>query len=431
MHIVIAGGGAGGLELATHLGDTLGKRNRATITLVDRNPTHIWKPLLHEVATGSLDAGVDELSYRAHAHNHHFRFVLGCIDHIDRGSQQLRLAPLIGQEGERVLPERNVEYDHLVLSVGSVTNDFGVEGISEHCFFLDSARQAERFRHKLVNGFLSLNQQLEHDPDARLELAIVGGGATGIELAAELFNAAELFKIYGLERVTLSHLRVTLLEAGPRILPALPERIAASAHKELAALGVDVRTGAQVVRATDSGMEIRGGGQVSADLMVWAAGVKAPPVIQSIDGLEKNRAGQVVVNDFLQPPDDSSIHVIGDCAACRLGENLWVPPRAQAAHQMADNVYRNLRARVNGRPEKPFRYKDHGSLISLSRYRTVGSLMGNLTRGSMMVEGRFARAAYISLYRMHQLALHGWVRMLLIALVGRVNHVIRPRLKLH
>ncbi|MEX1057706.1 MAG: NAD(P)/FAD-dependent oxidoreductase [Natronospirillum sp.] len=431
MRIVVVGGGAGGLELATKLGRKLGRRGRAEITLVDRNQTHIWKPLLHEVATGSLDAGIDELSYRAHAHNHHFNFVLGSLSDVDRQKKRLTLAPLISREGDVVLPERTLDYDHLVLAVGSVSNDFGVSGVSDHCIFLDNLVQAERFQHRLVNGFLRLQQDLESDPQALLRIAIVGGGATGVELAAELYNAAELFKVYGLNRVSLQHLKVTLIEAGPQILPALPPRIAASAHHELSALGVDVQTNAQIV-AVDSGvMHTKAGDTIPADLMVWAAGVKAPDLLRRIEGLETRPNNQIIVNEYLQPPVDGAMHILGDCAACPMPGGGWVPPRAQAAHQMASLVYGNLVAAQAGKPPKSFRYKDHGSLVSLSRYSTVGSLMGNLTRGSLRIEGRIARLVYVSLYRMHQLALHGWLRTILITIVERVNHILRPRLKLH
>ncbi|WP_151704553.1 NAD(P)/FAD-dependent oxidoreductase [Nitrincola alkalilacustris] len=431
MHIIVVGGGAGGLELATRLGRKLGRRKKAEITLVDRNQTHIWKPLLHEVATGSLDTGTDEISYRAHAHNHHFRFVLGSLSQVDREARTITLSALTSSEGQEILPERTLSYDYLVLAIGSVSNDFGIEGIAQHCMYLDSPQQAERFRQRLVNGFLRLNQQLETDPQARLRIAIVGGGATGVELAAELFNAAELFKVYGLEKVTLDHLQITLLEAGTRILPALPPRIAASARDELAKLGVDIREGAQIVKAEKGVMHTQTCDQIHADLMVWAAGIKAPDFLRDIEGLELSRNNQIVVTPSLQVSNDPHLYVLGDCAACPLPDGGWVPPRAQSAHQMATLVYKNLVACLSGKPQKPFKYKDHGSLISLSHYSTVGSLMGNLTRGSMMIEGRIARVVYISLYRMHQLALHGWIRTILMTVVERVNRILKPRLKLH
>ena len=227
MHrIVIVGGGAGGLELATQLGRSLGKRGKASIELIDTNPTHLWKPLLHEVATGALDSGIDELSYRAHGKRHGFQFQLGRMSGLNRDSKQIVLAPMLDDDGQEVLSERCVDYDTLVLAIGSITNDFGTPGAKEHCVFLDSRQQAERFHRTLLNEFLRINAAIENDGQQRdLEIAIVGAGATGVELSAELYNTAEVLASYGLKHATPDHLKVTLIEAGERILPALPPRI--------------------------------------------------------------------------------------------------------------------------------------------------------------------------------------------------------------
>ncbi|MEF1290508.1 NAD(P)/FAD-dependent oxidoreductase, partial [Vibrio sp. M260118] len=139
----------------------------------------------------------------------------------------------------------------------------------------------------------------------------------------------------------------------------------------------------------------------------------------------------LVVKDTLQTTRDDDIFVIGDLAQCTQADGSLVPPRAQAAHQMASRAYANIVAKLNGRALKPYVYEDKGSLVSLSRFSTVGSLMGNLTKGSMMIEGRIARVVYISLYRLHQMALHGVFKTGLIILMGRINRVLRPNLKLH
>ena len=431
MKIVVVGGGAGGLELATKLGRKLGRKGRADILLIDRNHTHLWKPLLHEVASGTLDAGVEAVSYRAHAHNHGFSFKVGTLSAINREQRMIHLQPVVDEEGVEILPERNINYDILVLAIGSVSNDFGVEGIRQHCSFLDSPAQATRFQTRLVNRFIRLNKSLETQPDATLSVAIVGGGATGVELSAELFNARHWFALYGLNRVTHEHLKVTLVEAGPRLLPALSEHIATSVHRELLDLGLTIRTDTHVVRAEKGRLVTGEGDSIDADLMVWAAGVKAPDFLRNFGGLETNRINQLLVNPFLQTQQDANIYALGDCAGCPIDDKRWVPPRAQSAHQMADTVYANILRSIVGKPLKAFKYKDHGSLVSLSRYTTIGNLMGNLTHGSVNIEGRLARMAYISLYRMHQLALHGWWRMLMMALAEGINRIIRPRLKLH
>lgn len=398
--IVIVGGGAGGLEMATQLGHKLGRKKKAKITLVDRNHSHLWKPLLHEVATGSLDEGVDALSYLAHARNHGFQFQLGSVIDIDREAKTITIAELRDEKGELLVPERKIAYDTLVMALGSTSNDFNTPGVKENCIFLDNPHQARRFHQEMLNLFLKYSANL--GANGKVNIAIVGGGATGVELSAELHNAVKQLHSYGYKGLTNEALNVTLVEAGERILPALPPRISAAAHSELTKLGVRVLTQTMVTSADEGGLHTKDGEYIEADLMVWAAGIKAP-----------------------------DIYAIGDCASCPRPEGGFVPPRAQAAHQMATCAMNNILAQMNGNPLKNYQYKDHGSLVSLSNFSTVGSLMGNLTRGSMMIEGRIARFVYISLYRMHQIALHGYFKTGLMMLVGSINRVIRPRLKLH
>jgi len=427
--IVIVGGGAGGLELATQLGQKLGRKKKAEITLVDRNHSHLWKPLLHEVATGSLDEGIDALSYLAHARNHHFQFQLGTLTEIDRDNKKLQLAEIRNEQGELLVPEREVAYDTLVMALGSTSNDFGTPGVKDHCIFLDNPHQARRFHNEMLNLFLKFSAS--EGRQEQVNIAIVGGGATGVELSAELHNAVKQLHSYGYKGLNNSALNVTLVEAGERILPALPPRISTAAHQELTKLGVRVLTQTMVTSADENGLHTKSGEFINADLMVWAAGIKAPDFMKEIGGLETNRINQLVVQPTLQTTRDPDIYAIGDCASCALPSGGFVPPRAQSAHQMASRVLDNILAQMKGREQKAYVYKDHGSLVSLSRFSTVGSLMGNLMRGSMMVEGRIARFVYISLYRMHQVALHGYFKTGLMMLVGSINRVIRPRLKLH
>jgi len=425
--IVIVGGGAGGLELATQLGRKLGRRKKAEIVLIDANPTHLWKPLLHEVATGALDSGIDELNYRAHGKRHGFSFQMGRLNGLDRDKKEVVLQAMLDDKGAVVLPERTVSYDTLVIAIGSVTNDFGTSGAEENCIFLDSRNQAERFHQVLLNEFLRCANRDSNEP---LRIAIVGAGATGVELSAELYNTAEVMASYGLPNVSPEHLKVSLIEAGSRILPALPPRLSSAATRELEALGVEVLTDTMITEVTGDGFVTRSGDTIPAVLRVWAAGVKAPDFMADL-GLETNRTNQLVVNASLCTSDDN-IFALGDC--CSVIDDATgkpVPPRAQAAHQQASHLVKALYAHHVGKPLPTFEYKDKGSLVSLSRYSTVGSLMGNLTKGSMMIEGKLARLVYVSLYRLHQIALHGYWHTLLLSLVGHINKVIRPRLKLH
>jgi NADH:ubiquinone reductase (H+-translocating) len=427
--IVVVGGGAGGLELATKLGRKLGRRKRAQITLIDRNTSHLWKPLLHEIAVGTMDEGVDAVSYRGHAINNNFYFRVGTMVDIDRAAKQVVLAPMQDEDGIEFLPSTRIDYDYLVVALGSTSNDFNTPGIKENCIFLDSANQAHRFRNKLLNQLLRI-QRLP-SKDSQVRIAIVGGGATGVELSAELHHAVAEIHNYGFTEVSSSQLKVTLVEAGPRILPALPERISASAHAELVKLGVDVKLSTMITAASPEGLHTKDGELLAADLMVWAAGIKVPDFMANIAGLETNRINQLHVNDFLQTTRDESIFAIGDCAQFISPDGSRVPPRAQSAHQMASTCFYNLRALLNNKPLKAYRYTDHGSLVNLASYSTVGSLMGNLGKGTMFIEGRLARLVYISLYRMHQVAIYGFIKTGLVMLAGRINRWLRPRLKLH
>lgn len=425
--IVIIGGGAGGLELATQLGRHLGRHRKAQIELIDANPTHLWKPLLHEVATGALDGGIDELNYRAHGKVHGFSFQLGRMSGLDRERKHVLLAPIMDDQNDIIVPERRVDYDVLVIAIGSVTNDFGTLGAKEHCIFLDSRKQAERFHQTLLNEFLRANANTDEPQD--LEIAIVGAGATGVELSAELYNTAEVLVSYGLKKLTPANLKVSLIEAGDRILPALPPRLSASAQHELEKLGVRVLTNTLITGVDAQGFQTKDGSSIPARLKVWAAGVKAPDFVSTL-GLATNRNNQIIINEHLQT-DDDSIFAFGDVAYLLQADGKAVPPRAQVAHQQANHMLKVLKARHQNKPLPAFIFRDKGSLVSLSRYSTIGSLMGNLTSGSMMIEGRLARLVYVSLYRMHQIALHGYWHTLLLSLVGHINKVIRPRLKLH
>lgn len=431
--IVVVGGGAGGLELVTRLGRKLGRRGQADVTLVDASPTHIWKPLLHEVATGVLDQSLDEVSYPAHARSHGYRFQLGTMAGLDREARRLRLAPLYDDNGEQLLGERTLDYDYLVLALGSVSNDFGTPGVADHCYFLDSTAQAESFRKALLNTFLRHSYhegQAPNTADSKLSIAIVGGGATGVELSAELLSATQMLSSYGYTRIDRNQLEVHLIEAAPRILPALPERIGRSVAQELERLGVEIHLDTKITAADQNGFTTADERRIEADLTVWAAGVRGADVLSEL-GLATQRNHQIRVHKTLVSEDDERIFALGDCAACPMSAERMVPPRAQSAHQMASTVYKNLQAAMQGKPLKPFKYRDFGSLISLAHFDAVGTLMGGGAGRGLFIEGKLAKFFYASLYRMHQRAIHGTLKTGLKAIVDGINSVLRPRLKLH
>jgi NADH:ubiquinone reductase (H+-translocating) len=431
--IVVVGGGAAGLELVTGLGDKLGARGKAQIALVEKARTHLWKPLLHAVAAGSMDPSEHEVNYLAQAHWHHFRFFYGEMTGLDRAKKQVCLAATFDEEGRQITPPRSVPYDTLVIAVGSVTNDFGTPGAAQHAVPLETTEQAVRFNHRLVNACIRANAQDEPVRPGQLHVAIIGAGATGTELAAELHRTVRQVVSFGLDHVDpAKDIRIILIEAAPRILPALPERISKATLELLKKLGVEVRTGAPVSEVRADGVCLAEGSFVPSELVVWSAGVKAPDFLRKLDGLEVNRLNQLVVTPALQTTADPDIFAVGDCAACpRPGSEMPVPPRAQAAHQQASHLLKQIRRRLEGKPLLPFVYRDFGSLVSLGEYSTVGSLMGFIVGKSLFIEGYFARLMYRSLYKMHELALHGSGKVLVGALARGLSHRAEPEVKLH
>jgi len=431
--IVVVGGGAGGLELATRLGDSLGRRKRAEVTLIDRSRTHLWKPLLHEVAAGSMDLDDHELEYLAQARWHHFRYRLGALAGIDRQKRLVKLAPVFDDEGEVIIEARTVPYDTLVVAIGSVSNDFGTPGVAEHCISLDTQADAERFHKRLINNCMRAQAQRTPLRPGQLSVAIVGAGATGVELAAELHRTVRELAAFGLDRIDPARdIQITIIEAAPRILAQLPERLAESAMGLLASLKVRVMTGERVVEVSAEGVRTAGGTFIPASQVVWAAGIKGSPILAGLDGLEITRNNLLVVRQTLQTTRDDDIFAMGDCAACPWPEKgTLVPPRAQAAHQQASTLLKTLKRRLEGRPPLEYHYRDFGSLVSLGEYSTVGSLMGSLHRGTLMLEGVIAGLMYKSLYQMHLVALHGWVKVALDTLARAITRRTEPHIKLH
>jgi len=431
--IVIVGGGAGGLELATRLGDSLGKRGRAEITLIDKNRTHVWKPKLHEIASGSMDLNAHEVDYLAHAHWHHFRFRIGELTGLDRERREVRVAPYLDDEGREVTPNRVFGYDTLVLALGSLSNDFGTPGVREHALRLESKADAQRFHARMVNACIRAHAQTTPLRPEQLHVAIIGAGATGVELAAELHRTTREVVAFGLDRVDAEKdIQVDLIEAADRVLPALPERLSRSTRELLTTLGVVVHTSAKVAEVQAGGVRLADGRVLPAELVVWAAGVKAADFLKDIASLETNRSNQVVVLPTLQTTRDENIFAIGDCAACvwpeaNGGKGGFVPPRAQAAHQQASHMLGQIRRRMASQPLKPYRYRDFGSLVSLGEFSTVGNMMG----GSLTIEGRFARMMYVSLYKMHEFALHGFFKVTLDTLSRLITRRTEPHVKLH
>ena len=427
--IVVVGGGAGGLELATKLGDRFGRPGRAEVTLVDRSRTHLWKPLLHEVAAGSMDMHDHQLDYLAQARWHHFTFAPGALGNLDRAAREITVERVLDDEGRQILPERRIGYDTLVLAIGSESNDFDTPGVREHAFTLDNTWQAHLFHRRLVNECFRANYANQGE---RIDIAIVGAGATGVELAAELHNTIRVLAGYGLRNFDpAKQIHITIVEAGPRILAGLPDHVTEGTLKVLTDLGIEVLVSEKVVEVDAQGLRTASGREVPGTFVVWAAGIRCAEVLKDIGGLETNRANQLVVHPTLQSTRDEDVFAIGDCAAAPWKDGRNVPPRAQSAHQMASHMVRNVARRFAGEPPVPYRYRDFGSLVSLGDSDTMGQIMGIISSEKFRVEGWIARFVYVSLYRQHVWALHGFWRMALDTLARWIRRQTEPRVKLH
>ena len=427
--VVIIGGGAGGLELAATLGR---KHGREAVTLVDARPFHVWKPSLHEAAAGTLDIHQEGLSYLMMGALSHFGFVLGGVTEIDRAARTITVAPVCDANGVEVVPERRIGYEILVLAIGSTSNFFGTPGATEHALTLDTIDGAEHFRLTMLKQMVQIDQAKATSPDARLNVVIVGGGATGVELAAELHEASHVISAYGLPHFKPSRdLAITLIEGAPRVLAALPERISAAATERLQSMNVQIETGAKVSEVGHDYVNVSDGRTFEAQMCLWAAGIAGPALLKTLD-LPLNRIGQLEVDGTLQTADPN-VYAIGDCSAAPWKDGKSVPARAQAAHQQADYLAARITDRLKGRTSSSatYVYRDHGSLVSLGSSAGVGSLMGKLSGRGLFVSGTLARLMYMSLHLMHHKAVLGVSRTATLAVARLLMRRTRPRVKLH
>ncbi len=359
------------------------------------------------------------------------------MNFIDRSKKEVHLSPYLDESGVAVTPSQCVSYDTLVICVGSLSNDFGTPGVKEYALRLENQSDAKNFHAKMVNACIKAHYQPESIHESQLHVAIIGAGATGVELAAELSRTTREVVSYGLDRIDpQKDIKVTVIEAAPRILPALSEQLSSATQTLLNTLGVSVLTNSLVSEVSPNGVKLKDGRTLSSELVVWAAGVKAADFLKNLDGLETNHINQLIVLPTLQTNVDESIFAIGDCAACpwlnaNKHQDKFVPPRAQAAHQQASHMVKQIRLRMAGKTLKPYYYRDFGSLVSLGEFSTVGSMMGGLIGENMMIQGYFAKIMYLSLYKMHEFALHGFFKVFLDTLARLITKRTEPHVKLH
>ena len=210
--VLILGGGAGGLPLAAKLGDKYRRGDKVEVTLVDQFATHVWKPLLHEVAAGRMDADSHNVDYPVLGYWHRFRFQQGRVAALNRAAREITLGAVRDFEDEEILPVRTIPYDTLIICVGSVSNDFGIPGVERYAISLDTPPDAERFHRKLLAASVRADARKARGEDAHVDIVIIGGGATGVELAAEIRHTTRTHATYGLDHLDPgTDVRITLL----------------------------------------------------------------------------------------------------------------------------------------------------------------------------------------------------------------------------
>lgn len=415
-----------GLEIASALARRWRRPGTPTVTLVDRDSAHVWKPMLHMIAAGTRDVSQQQTPYLAQARDTGFVYQPGELCGLNREQRELQIAAVYADDGRLLIPGRIVGYDTLIIAIGSQANDFRTRGAANHCYRIDSREQADAFNREIRLRVLQCVAQ-----DAQLSIGIVGGGATGVELAAELVQLAESAAAYGAHDL-MSRMSVALIESGPRLLAAFPKDISEATRARLEQLGVRVYTDTRVSAVDADAFLFSDGTRREASLKIWAAGVKAANLLSNLAGLEANAINQLLVRPSLQTTQDPRIYAVGDCASLTLsGNQRSLPPTAQVAHQQAQYLIRQLpRVIERGLTPPDFVHRDLGSLVSLGEYDAFASLgKFGLLKGTTL-RGRLAQASHVLLYRSHQARLHGIIRGSLLWLVDQLNARLRGSIRL-
>lgn len=405
-NLVIVGGGAAGIELATLLGKQFKSSPDTQVILVEPETHHYWKPRYHEVAAGTFDAELDTICYFTHGASRGYRHCQARMQDIDRQNRQLKLSHNDGSTS-------TLNYDYLVIAIGAVSNDFATQGALQHCLFLDTAEQARA-------GWFQVSQLLRSGGERNIN--IVGAGATGVELAAELARQSEKLQ----HHPHAARLNIRLIEAAPRVLPNSPEKMSAKVAQRLQQFGIQVLTNTRIQSVSDAGMMTDTGEDLAADLQFWAAGIKAPDWLKDIAGLESNRANQLVVQQTLQTTRDDRIFALGDCAAIPMpqedGSLAQVPPKAQAANRAALHLAKTLPAYIQGQPLLPFVFKDAGMFVALGHGYAVSTMLNN----KLILQGSMMRRMYDTIFRLHQQTVSGMVTVSRLMISKRLKRALKP-----
>jgi NADH dehydrogenase len=384
--LLILGGGFGGLDVARAVSRSYEARGYWDALLVDKENFFQFNPLLPAVAVGAVETRHIVYPLRTMAAHRRIRFLKNKAIRIDL-------------ERRRVMLHNGLveEYDTLVIAVGSVTNYYGVPGAADHAMPFKTIVDAMRLRARVVELFEMAEQAATESQRRRLlSFAIVGGGVTGVEVAAELMDMARYALLPRYPGIRREDLSVTIVESGPRLVGAARPAHSEYVRRFLERRGVGLRLGAQVTRVEPRRLHVKEGEPLEAFTILWTAGVAPPPLVQELP-LRHTPDGRVIVDECLHAVDTGgraleNVYVIGDCAASRRADGRYQPQLSQTAIAMGHYVGERLVRRARGRTGGPFTFKDVGYIISLGKHSSVLDLFG------IPLSGRLAWLAWAAAY---------------------------------
>jgi NADH dehydrogenase len=387
-HVLIIGAGFGGLTAAKALTD----KQDVRVTLVDRRNHHLFQPLLYQVATAGLNPADIAVPIRAQfSAASNVQVHLADVVEIDLNEKRARDAS-----------GAPFKWDYLIVACGSQHSYFGHPEWEEFAPGLKTLEQAVEIRRRILFAFEAAENEL--DPAKRLPLlsfVVVGGGPTGVELAGSIADVARTVLVKDFRKIDPASARVFLLEAGPRLLPAFPEKLAARAAHDLGELGVTVRTGAMVAGIDGTGVEVKGAERIPAHSVFWAAGVQADALTKRI-GVPLDRNGRVKVEPDCSIPGHPDAFVIGDAATLP-----GVPGLAPAAIQMGELTAKNIRASIEGRPRTPYKYRDKGNMATIGKHRAIAET------GKLQLSGYLAWLAWLFVHILYLIGFRNRIAVLL------------------
>lgn len=401
--ILILGAGFAGIYAAINISRRLRKRKDIEICLVDGNRYHLFKPMLHEVATGSVDPTHIIQPIRTIMKGRGFSFIEGIVQRIDLTERKVYLCSEcaycskvkemniaefdIPRPCLKPLKRKELEYNYLVLALGGMPNFYKIPGVEEFAFPLYSLEDAVRIREHVSRAFEIADHIEDSETRKRLlTFVVAGAGPTGIELITELHDWIYHNLVKNFENVAEGDPRLVLVEAGHDVLPFSAENIRTVANKAMSEMRIEIMVDSPVLSLAKNLVEIGGKNprKIDTSTLVWAAGVKGNELIEKLD-VEKDRIGRVVVDETLQVRGFQGVYAIGDCAHFQAeGHDYPLPQTGQVAVQEAVCLVENIVRDIDGRPKKAFSYRELGSMVSLGERTAVSNIFGYIGLSGFM-----------------------------------------------